>query len=55
MINVHAQKATLNKDEELILANFKKQETCWNDQDIEFYRQACSTSDKIQTISPQVG
>jgi len=49
--NVHAQKEALTKDEELILANFKKQETCWNAQDIACYMQAYSTSDEIQTIS----
>lgn len=51
LIDVHAQKETHPTEEELILANFKKQETCWNNEDIECYMQAYSTTDEIQTIS----
>ena len=47
----HAQEGSDKINEKMILENFKKQETCWNNHDIECYMQAYSKTEPIQTVS----
>ncbi len=50
-LSLSAQNSLDKLDQQGILDNFKEQEKCWNNNDIECYMNAYSKTDPIQTVS----